>query len=304
MQLFPQVCHLCRRYQAQVAAFQVHLRHGGQETQGPDPIPEAPPDGVPEAGIGHGGAPVQDDAPDGGVRAEIQKALERGKQGEGSPPRPQDEDHRGPGGGAHVVGAGFGGVHPQAVVVAHDPFHDADIPALSVLGQERVQGVRIEEKGIQVRAVGPNDPAVEHGVDVVRPAFEGPGIQAPVRKGLEQGAGDGGLPAAAVRSRQSQPGHLGIHEHPSQRKTAAARKCRRGRLPAVVVFPRPNTRGLGSLRSSRSPDLRLSGARTPSRVSPMAGQSSPVRGLRAYIGGTAPDLHRIPYSPRPVRRGT
>src|SRR5699024_3175500 len=42
---------------------------------------------------------------------------------------------------------------------------------------------------------------VEHGVDVVRPAFEGAGGQPPAAQGRQQGAGDGGLAAARGRGR-------------------------------------------------------------------------------------------------------
>ena len=212
MQLFLQVLYLRRRHQAQVAAFQTHVRHGRQIAQGLHPVPEAAQDSVPEAGVGHGGALVQDHAPDGRLRTEIQKALEDRQKREGGSSRPQHQHHGGGGEGGDIVGAGLRRVHAQAVVIAHDPFDHVHVPVRSVFRQEGIQGAAVEKEGVQVGSPGADDPAVEHGVDIVRPAFEGPDPEPPVRQSLEHGAGDGGLPAAAVGARQGDSGYVGGHD--------------------------------------------------------------------------------------------
>ncbi len=71
------------------------------------------------------------------------------------------------------------------------------------------------------------------------------------------------------------------------------------------LFPGLNARRPGSRRLSRSPDLRLTGPRTPSRVPPMAGQQPSARPPRSqwrYRSGFAPDS--LFSAPRKVRHST
>ena len=69
-------------------------------------------------------------------------------------------------------------------VIAHDALDDAHIPVGGVFRQQKAGGVLRKEVQIKVPAFRPDDPAVEHGVDVVRPAFERPHPQSAVDQRL------------------------------------------------------------------------------------------------------------------------
>ena len=55
----------------------------------------------------------------------------------------------------------------------------------------------VDEVGVQVLRSGADNAGVEHGVDVVRTAFERGDTQSAVDQGLQEAAGDQSLPAAA-----------------------------------------------------------------------------------------------------------
>ena len=208
-QLLPQIRHLVRCHQPQMAALQRALWQPGQIAAGADAQPafQLPR----QRAVAHGTAPVQNDALHVVVRREVQKALHRRHNGQRRPPCVHHQHHGALGLPRHLVGAGPGGGEAQPVIIAHDPLYHRDIAAPGVAGQKIAQGIGIKEEGIQIGALRANDPAVEHGVDIIRAAFRRAYSQAPRYQRLQDGTGDGGLAAAAVGAGQYQPGDFLLH---------------------------------------------------------------------------------------------
>ncbi len=212
MELLPQSLHLGGGDQTQVAALQGAFRKLRQESQGLYPAPEPLPDGLRQSLAGHGGTPIEDDPPDAAVRLEIQESLDHRQDGQRRALRRDHQNSgslRRPGG---LPAAGKGAVQTGPIVVAHDPFDDGHVPVPAVSRQQIPQGVLPEEEQIQIAALRPDDPAVEHGVDIVRAAFEGPHPQTPVHQSLKDRAGNGGLPAPAADAGQQDTRRSLFHE--------------------------------------------------------------------------------------------
>ena len=207
-----QVCHLGRRHQAQVAALQGTLGQRGQIPQGRDA--QLPLQHRGQGFVGHGAAPVQDHAGAAAVRPEIQQPPQGGGQGQGGPFGLCHQHHRRFQHLGHVIGAGLGGAAPHAVVKAHHPFYHSHAAAFCPFQKQAPGQVFPGEIQVQVPAFGADDAAVEHGVDVIGAALEGSGRQAPLHKGLEQGAGHCGLAAAAAGGGQHQAGDLSHGRRP------------------------------------------------------------------------------------------
>ena len=100
---------------------------------------------------------------------------------------------------------------PEPVVVAHDSLDDGKLTAAAVFREQVAQRVVVKEKGIEVRAFRADDPAVEHGVNIVRAALCRGDAASPVHKRLQDGAGDGRFAAAAVGSGENEPRKLRGH---------------------------------------------------------------------------------------------
>ena len=100
---------------------------------------------------------------------------------------------------------------PEAVVVAHHALDDGKLAAAAVFREQVAQCVIVKEKGIEIRTFRADDPAVEHGVNVVRAAFCRGDVASPVHKRLQNGAGNGRFAAAAVGSGENEPRKLRGH---------------------------------------------------------------------------------------------
>ena len=207
------------------------VRQLRQEAQGLHPAAEPPPDLLRQAPVGHGGTAAEDHAPDPAVLPELQKPGED-RQDRQSRPLGRNRQHNGRIRQAgRLPAAGPGGGQARAVIVPHNPLDDGHVPARAVLRQQVPQGVPVKEKWVQISAPGPDDPAVEHGVDVIRPALKGARVQPPVHQGLQYGAGGGGLSAPAAGSRQQDAGDCFLHVRASPFKFlpyAVLYKARRG----------------------------------------------------------------------------
>ena len=208
-QLLPQILHLVRCHQPQMAALQRALRQPGQIAAGADAQPafQLPR----QRAVAHGTAPVQNDALHVVVRRKVQKALHRRHNGQRRPPCVHHQHHGAFRFPRRLIGAGAGGCQPQTVIIAHDPLNHRDIAVLTVVSQQIAHGVAVKKEAVQIGAFRADNTAVEHGVDVIRAAFRRAYPQTPRYQCLQNGAGDGGLAAAAVGSGKHQPGHSSLH---------------------------------------------------------------------------------------------
>lgn len=153
------------------------------------------------------GAAIEKKPADHTGTAEPGQPPHHGRQSEGRPLGAHHQQDGGPGGPGQVPAAGPLRA-PHAVVTAHDPLQHRHAAATPGGGQQGAGLVLPAEKQVQVPAGQAQHLPVEHGVDIVRPALEGAGVQPPALKGPEQGAGHGGLAAAAGRSGHQQAGQV------------------------------------------------------------------------------------------------
>ena len=77
--------------------------------------------------------------------------------------------------------------------------------------QELAQHILLKKEGVEIGAFGADDAAVEHGVNVVRPAFGRADAQTAVHERLQNGARHGRFAAAAVCPGQNEPGNGILH---------------------------------------------------------------------------------------------
>ena len=94
------------------------------------------------------------------------------------------------------------------VIKAHGPLHQGQPGSLA--GQARPDPGLSLEKQVQIPAGQVHDPAVEHGVDVIRAAFEAFNCYAPPLERTQQAAGHNRLSASAVHGGEHQP----LHDRP------------------------------------------------------------------------------------------
>ena len=228
-----QVGYLVRSDEPQVAALQRTLWQPGQIAAGADAQPafQLPR----QRTVAHGTAPVENDALHVVVRREVQKALHRRHNGQRRPPCVDHQHHGAVGRARRLVGAGAGGCQPQTVIIAHDPFNDRHIALLTIVRQQIAHGVGVKKERVEVRAFRADDPAVEHGVDVIRAAFCRAYPQTPRYQRLQNGAGDGGFAAAAVGTGQYQAGDFLLHSDLSIRHDGGKIADLLRQLPQVGV---------------------------------------------------------------------
>ena len=106
--------------------------------------------------------------------------MNRCQNGQGCALGADHQNHRTIGDFRYLVRAGTGSGQTHAVIVAHNTLNDAHILGLSVFRQQIPQGVLPEEVQIQIGTFRTDDPAVEHGVNIVRAAFECTGFQSTI----------------------------------------------------------------------------------------------------------------------------
>ena len=212
LQLFLQAFYVGGGDQTQMSAFQGTVRHFRQKAQGLDLALKPFSDGFCQSGIRHRAALIEDHAPDTAVRVKAQKPLYACKNGQGRTFGIDYQHHRGTGGFCHLIGTGRSGGQAHAVVEAHNALNNADVTAFAVSRQQVIHGIFPEEKQIQIGAFCADDPAVEHGVDIIRPAFESAYLQFPVNQRLQNSAGHCGLAASAASACQQNAGNTLLHQ--------------------------------------------------------------------------------------------
>ena len=150
-----------------------------------------------------GGALVEEHARDVAGRAEVAQPAELGGQGQARCARGQHQQD----GQVQRIGelprARARRHAAEAVVQAHRALDHRRAVTPAGAGKERPDALRTAQKQIEVVAFDPEDGAVEHRVDVIRPALEGAGGVPALLQNAQQGAGRGGL-AAAGRGRGDQ----------------------------------------------------------------------------------------------------
>ena len=156
----------------------------------------------------HGGAIVQDYPHNMTFPAECQQPLYLGCQGQAGTLGPQNQHHRQVQSIRQVPGTGLRRRAPEAVIKAHDPLHHGGAVSLGIPGIELFHLLRLRQKQIQIVAVHLQHGTVEHGVNVIRAAFESTGIQTPAPEGFQHGAGQGSFSTAGGRRCHQKFNHL------------------------------------------------------------------------------------------------
>ena len=111
-----------------------------------------------------------------------------------------------------MIGRGPVGDAAETVIIAHDALQNGNLAAVGGLGQQMAGRVFRRKEQIQIAAFGPNDLAVEQGVDVVGTAFTGGGVHPTVDQCLQQAANHGGFARAAFGGRQQDTGQRTFHQ--------------------------------------------------------------------------------------------
>ena len=155
----------------------------------------------------HGGAVGEEDGRDVAGLAEVQQAPDLGRQGQAGPLWPHRQQDGQLQRVRRVPRAGPVGGPPQAVVKAHGPLHHRRAAAPGIAAVLAPDRVPLRQEQIQVPAVHPQGRPVEHGVDVVRAALEGAGVQPPPLQRAQQGAGQHRLAAPRGGGGQDQLNH-------------------------------------------------------------------------------------------------
>ena len=143
------------------------------------------------------------------VFAEVHKALDLCRQRYAGPSGLHHQQHRQAERIRQLPCAGPGG-QALPVVKAHGPLaHGSAVPG-SVAGKNGPHHIPVGKKQIQIVAVHLQSRAVEHGVDVVRPAFEGAGVGPALFQRRQHCAGHRGLAAAGPWRGDKKLHHLRI----------------------------------------------------------------------------------------------
>ena len=143
------------------------------------------------------------------VFAEVHKALDLCCQRYAGPFWLHHQQHRQAERIRQLPCAGPGG-QALPVVKAHGPLaHGSAVPG-GAAGVKRLHRGPVREEQIQIMAVHLQSGTVEHGVDVVRPAFEGAGVGPALFQCRQHCAGHRGLAAAGPGRGDEELHHLRI----------------------------------------------------------------------------------------------
>ena len=236
-----------------------------------------------ECSIQTGTAPVQKQSLDPAVLPEGEHPLHLSRQCQTGAVGVQHQQHRELQQAGHIPGTGLIAAEGHTVVKAHHALAHRGIAARCVAAVKPAHPLFSGEKYIQVTAGHLQHRAVEHRVDIIRPALEGRRGQAPVFQRLQQAAGDRSFAAAGSRGGDHHFEHWSSSTKrrsfaASQRKrplppcrTAKQRKARkrtthtgpaagalpcarlvrpaRGFLPLAVIHPSGRSSGSGLART-------------------------------------------------------
>ena len=223
LHLFAEISDLPRRHEPQMAALEHAFVEPRQKAEAPDA--EALLDGGGERSVRHGGTLVEYNAADAALGPEAQKPFDDREHGERRAARVHHEHDRRFRNEGELIRARFPCGEPRAVIKAHCPLDNAHIAPRGVFREQEAERVFRKKMQIEIGALRADDAAVEHRVDVVRPAFERAGLQAAVQQRLQYGAHDRRLAAAAA--------HAGDHD--SVHKILPMQD-RRGRFSAGMMY--------------------------------------------------------------------
>ena len=178
IQLHLQILDLFRQYQSQMTAFQKTVFQFRQITIHFDR--QLFFDHLLHPGIQHSRDPVQDHAFDMAVLFVFQKSLNKRNNRHTHTPAVYKKNCRRVGGIRQIPGTGADRDTRQAIIVTHDPLDHRHIRVGCVFFEEKTGGVFIGKKSIQIAAFCTDHFRVEHGINIIRSAFEGDYFQTSV----------------------------------------------------------------------------------------------------------------------------
>ena len=149
---------------------------------------------------------VEQDSPQAAVLPEALKPPDLRGQRQPRAAGAHHQQHRQLQGIRHLPDAGLIRA-AHAVVQAHGPLAHRRPAAPAPLVKEILHGRPLREEQVQIMALHTQYGAVKHGIDIIRPAFEGAGVQPPAPQRRQKRAGDGGLSGGGCRGGHHQPDH-------------------------------------------------------------------------------------------------
>ena len=166
-ELIPEPFDFSRSHQSQLPAFKRRFRKARHITEHTNPQLLCFPADI---RIEHRGKLVKDHSFDPGPALAFQESPEHGQHGTAHPSCIYGEyDRRFRQGRDFTRTAVFG--KPHAVIISHYPFNNMDVRLPS--GKQSPERLVIGKKTVQITGFYPKHPAVEHRINIIRPAFIG-----------------------------------------------------------------------------------------------------------------------------------
>lgn len=191
-----QVDDLPRCVQAQVTALEFGFRHRGQISQHRQAGFLLQHGG--QGAVQAGGTVVEQNGRNIAVGSKCLQSPHHGGQAQAGALGTQGEQHRNAQRVGQMPDGGPLGGAPYPVIKAHDPFaHGGAVAGAGVHVQAAHRGFTGQVQ-VQVVAFHSQHGTVKHGIDIIRPAFEGAGVVPAPFQGGQQGAGHHRLAAARV----------------------------------------------------------------------------------------------------------
>ena len=128
------------------------------------------------SGIQHRRHLVQDHSLYPAVFSVLTETLNISQKGKAHALAVHYEDRRGFGSPGQIISTGQESGASHSVIISHNPFHHRNVTVPAISFQEIFQCIFFCKKGIQIPGFCPDDPGMEHRVDIVRPALKGGGL--------------------------------------------------------------------------------------------------------------------------------
>ena len=131
------------------------------------------------------------------LRICLQDPAELGDQGTSGSLRIYNQQDGGPGSQGHIIAGRLQLQSSQPIINSHDSLQYR--MTVSAACKDLCSPFRAAEKGIQIPSPDSQDPVMEHGIDIIRTAFEGRNICSPLPEQLKKPAGNQSFSASACR---------------------------------------------------------------------------------------------------------
>ena len=123
--------------------------------------------------IQHGRHLVKDHAFNVAILFIFQKPFDIGNQRNTHSFAVYDQDHRSIRNICQIISTGFRGRACHSVIISHNAFHNSQITVLCVFLKQISGNIWRCKKGVKISGFGTDHLAVEHGINIIRPAFKG-----------------------------------------------------------------------------------------------------------------------------------